>query len=152
MNHPSMYFPEAKLFIESFPYYLGVARKCHSICCRYRNGWYAATNGASNNFAKKRFTPLLWHQTKRSNFLLIGCMITRVPEILQKWIRHNDNRKKERPGSKQSFNLFTDYDGIIRYPSFGLALLFARLPGFPLHYFETVERYYKLERRTKKHI
>ena len=73
MNHPTDVFDQ--LFIESFPYYLGVAENAiQYVVDTEMDDTPQLTDAAT--ICQERFTPLLWHQTKRLKLPLIGCMIT----------------------------------------------------------------------------
>ncbi len=75
MNHPTDVFDQ--LFIESFPYYLGVAENAiQYVVDTEMDDTPQLTDAAT--ICQERFTPLLWHQTKRLKLPLIGCMITQL--------------------------------------------------------------------------
>ena len=62
MNHPTDVFDQ--LFIESFPYYLGVAENAiQYVVDTEMDDTPQLTDAAT--ICQERFTPLLWHQTKR---------------------------------------------------------------------------------------
>ena len=62
MNHPTDVFD--RLFIESFPYYLGVAENAiQYVVDTEMDDTPQLTDAAT--ICQERFTPLLWHQTKR---------------------------------------------------------------------------------------
>ena len=110
MNHPSDVFD--RLFIESFPYYLGVAENAiQYVVDTEMDDTPQLTDAAT--ICQERFTPLLWHQTKRLK-LPFDWVYDRPSRDIAEWMPYDDRKRKT--GSKQSFNLLRIMNGIIRYP------------------------------------
>lgn len=111
MNHPTDVFDQ--LFIESFPYYLGVAENAiQYVVDTEMDDTPQLTDAAT--ICQERFTPLLWHQTKRLK-LPFDWVYDHPTRDIAELIRYMMIEKRK-TGSKQSFNLLQIMNGIIRYP------------------------------------
>jgi len=146
MNHPTDVFDQ--LFIESFPYYLGVAENAiQYVVDTEMDDTPQMTDAAT--ICQERFTPLLWHQTKRLK-LPFEWVYDHPTRDIAELIRYMMIEKKK-DWEQTIVQFVTDYERNYSLSSFGWRLLFARLL-FPLHYFETVERYYQTGNEEQKSI
>ncbi|MFD3448802.1 spore coat putative kinase YutH [Microbacteriaceae bacterium 4G12] len=135
-NHPTT--PFEQMFIDSFPYYLGLAENAiQYVVDTELDDEPQLTDAAT--ICQQRFTPLTWSQTKRVK-IPTEWIYDHPSRDLAEWIR---NMHAE-GGDKMEENIMQflyEYESNSPLSSFGWRLLFARLL-FPLHYFETVEGYF----------
>lgn len=135
-NHPGDRFDQ--LFIESFPYYLGIAENAIQYVVDTEIDDTPQLADAAT-ICQERFTPLLWQQTNKLK-IPTDWVYDHPSRDIAEWIRYVLQEKKE-DWERTIFRFITDYEQNYPFSSFGWRLLFARLL-FPLHYFETVEGYY----------
>ena len=110
MNHPTDVFDQ--LFIESFPYYLGLQKMPFNMLLIQK--WMIPQLTDAATICQERFTPLLWHQTKRLK-LPFDWVYDHPTRDIAELIRYMMIEKRK-TGRKQSFNLLQITNEIIRYP------------------------------------
>ncbi|MCP8969780.1 spore coat putative kinase YutH [Ectobacillus ponti] len=135
-SHPSNQFE--KLFIESFPYYLGMAENAiqYVVDTEIDDEPQLADAGT---ICYQRFTPLTLTHTKRLK-IPTEWIYDHPSRDMAEWIRHVYFEQGD-DASESILAFLQNYEKINPLSAFGWRLLYARLL-FPLHYFETVERYY----------
>lgn len=127
-----------RLFIESFPYYMGLAENAiqYLIDTEIDDDPIAVDSGT---VCHERFSAKTWgdHYILKNPFDWVFDHCTRD---LAEWTRelYFKNIKTYEPDMKQ---FFFEYGAIMPLSSFSWRLLYARLL-FPLHFFECVEDYY----------
>ncbi|CAM4332738.1 spore coat protein CotS [Bacillus manliponensis] len=135
-NHPTDTFDQ--MFIESFPYYLGIAENAIQYVADTELDDTPQFADAAT-ICQERFSPSLWKSTQQFK-IPADWVFDHPSRDLAEWIRTISFEKKGE--WKQTISQFlTDYERVYPLSSFGWRLLFARLL-FPLHYFETAEQYY----------
>lgn len=146
VSHPTDMFEQ--LFIESFPYYLGLAENAIQYVVDTEIDDTPQVADAAT-ICQERFTPLLWQQTKRLK-LPADWVYDHPSRDLAEWVRYTSFEKKEN-WEETIVQFLSDYERNYPLSSFGWRLLFARLL-FPLHYFETVEGYYLAGSEAQKYV
>lgn len=146
VSHPTDMFEQ--LFIESFPYYLGLAENAIQYVVDTEIDDTPQVADAAT-ICQERFTPLLWRQTKRLK-LPVDWVYDHPSRDLAEWVRHTSFEKREN-WEETIAQFISDYERNYPLSSFGWRLLFARLL-FPLHYFETVEGYYLAGSEAQKYV
>ncbi len=107
-----------QLFIESFPYYLGVAENAiQYVVDTEMDDTPQLTDAAT--ICQERFTPLLWHQTKRLK-LPFDWVYDRPTRDIAELIRYMMIEKKK-DWEKTIVQFVTDYERNYSLSSFGLA-------------------------------
>ncbi|WP_162356720.1 spore coat putative kinase YutH [Metabacillus mangrovi] len=134
--HPLDHFE--KLFIESFPYYLGMAENgIQYLVDTELDDEPAASDSAT--ICHNRFHSELWTNelpVKLPTDWVFDHASRDVAEYLRHEFLHFPDRLKKRGGS-----FLADYDRTVPLSSFGWRLIYSRLL-FPIHYFECIEDYY----------
>lgn len=135
-THPAD--PFERLFIESFPYYLGVTENAiQYVVDTELDDDPKLTDAAS--ICQQRFTSQTWQKTKRIK-IPMEWVYDHPTRDLAEWIRHTYMEEQD-GAEKRILQFLTDYESISPLSSFGWRMLFARLLC-PLQYFETIEGYY----------
>lgn len=145
-NHPVTSFE--KLFIDSFPYYLGLAENAIQYVVDTELDDEPQLADAAT-ICQQRFTPQTWQRTKRLK-VPVEWVYDHASRDLAEWIRHT----YEESGNEAEeiiMQFLQDYESEGPLSAFGWRLLFARLL-FPLRYFETVEGYYLSRNEEQKSI
>lgn len=135
-NHPANSFE--KLFVESFPYYLGVTENAiQYLVDTELDDEPKFTDSAT--VCHHRFTSETWNGSKLVK-LPTEWVFDHCSRDLAEWIRHYyfANNKMEQATLRQ---FVTDYERATPLSTFSWRLLYARLL-FPIHYFECVEGYF----------
>ncbi|HDX9580653.1 TPA: spore coat protein YutH [Bacillus pseudomycoides] len=146
VSHPTDMFEQ--LFIESFPYYLGLAENAIQYVVDTELDDVPQVADAAT-ICQERFTPFVWQQTKRLK-LPVDWVYDHPSRDLAEWVRHTSFEKKEN-WEETIVRFLSEYERNYSLSSFGWRLLFARLL-FPLHYFETVEGYYLAGSDEQKYV
>ncbi len=146
MNHPSDVFDQ--LFIESFPYYLGIAENAIQYVVDTEIDDTPQLSDSAT-ICQERFTPLLWQQTNRLK-IPIDWVYDHPTRDIAEWMRSIITEKKK-DSERLIVQFISEYERNYSLSSFGWRLLFARLL-FPLQYFETVESYYQTDNEEYKSV
>lgn len=145
-NHPTDTFDQ--MFIESFPYYLGIAENAIQYVVDTELDDTPQLADAAT-ICQERFSPFLWQHTHHFK-IPVDWVYDHPSRDLAEWVRYVSFEKKE--NWEQIISQFlTDYERVYPLSSFGWRLLFARLL-FPIHYFETTEKYYLTGNEAKKEL
>ncbi|UOY90980.1 spore coat protein YutH [Ectobacillus sp. JY-23] len=134
-NHPTTSFE--KLFIDSFPYYLGLAENAIQYVVDTELDAEPQVADAAT-ICQQRFTDRLWHQTNRVK-VPIDWVFDHPSRDLAEWVRHMYEEGEH--AEEKIMTFLGEYEAVAPLSAFGWRLLFARLL-FPLQYFETIEGYY----------
>ncbi len=146
MNHPSDVFDQ--LFIESFPYYLGIAENAIQYVVDTEIDDTPQLSDSAT-ICQERFTPLLWQQTNRLK-IPIDWVYDHPTRDIAEWMRSIMTEKKK-DSERLIVQFISEYERNYSLSSFGWRLLFARLL-FPLQYFETIESYYQTDNEEHKSV
>lgn len=143
-NHPETAFET--LFIDSFPYYLGLAENAIQYVVDTEIDDEPQHSDAAT-VCQERFTSETWSATKRLKIPTEWVYDHGTRDIAE-WIRHTFLKGTETfPDTILQF--IYDYETMQPLSSFGWRLLYARLL-FPLPYFEAVEGYYLARTEEKR--
>jgi spore coat protein YutH len=135
-NHPDN--PFEKLFIDSFPYYLGLAENAIQYVVDTELDDEPQLVDAAT-ICQQRFTPQTWTLTKRVK-IPTEWVYDHASRDLAEWVRYT-YAESGTEAEEKIMQFLQDYESEGPLSAFGWRLLFSRLL-FPLHYFETVEGYY----------
>jgi spore coat protein YutH len=140
--HPENAFE--KLFIESFPYYLGLTENAiQYLVDTELDDQPLAVDCAT--ICHQRFTDELWQQGIKfpTDWVYDHCA-----RDLAEWVRHlyHTNQTVE-ANAIRSF--FQEYQRVMPLTTFSWRLVYSRLL-FPLHYFECIEGYYLAQKEEHK--
>jgi spore coat protein YutH len=135
-----------RLFIESFPYYLGLAENAIQ---------YVADTELDEEpvgidyatFCHERLPNAKWIEGKEHK-LATDWVYDHCARDLAEWVRQIYT-KKQNASVERIRQFFRDYEQITPLSAFAWRLIYARLL-FPLHYFECVEGYYIAEGEREK--
>lgn len=135
-------------FIESFPYYLGMAENAIQYLVDTEMDSMPGTFD-SGCFTTERFTRHSWENTYCFK-LPTEWVFDHPVRDLSEWIRHECFFHEE-DFEQKTYQFLNDYEQIMPLSPFSWRLLYARLL-FPVHYFMTVEDYYMHQDKEEKYM
>lgn len=138
--------PFEKLFIESFPYYLGLAENAIQYLVDTELDDHPQPIDAAT-ISHNRFSAGLWqgeHPMKMPTDWIFDHCSRDIAEHLRHEFHHRQAEMRE-----EGFRFLEEYDRTTPLSSFSWRLLYSRLL-FPLHYFECIEEYYLSNEAGKK--
>ena len=125
-------------FIESFPYYLGLAENAIQYLVDTEIDAQPG-NFDAGCFTTERFTRYSWGQDYQYK-IPTEWIFDHPVRDLSEWVRH-EYFFHEESFQQTIYHLMNDYEQVMPLSAFAWRLLYARLL-FPVHYFMTVEDYY----------
>ncbi|MGY3717997.1 spore coat putative kinase YutH [Sutcliffiella cohnii] len=127
-----------QLFVESFPYYLGLAENAIQYLVDAEMDDRPQPIDAAA-ICHQRFSTNTWQQQQYAK-LPIDWVMDHASRDLAEWIRAKCmTSTRSIPNTVQHF--IREYESVARLSSFSWRLLYARLI-FPIHYLECIENYY----------
>jgi spore coat protein YutH len=133
-----------KLFVESFPYYLGLTENAiQYLVDTELDDQPQAVDSAT--ICHQRFTDRVWQHGAK---LPTDWVYDHCSRDLAEWVRHFylANQSVE---TRTLRNFFQEYQRVTPLTTFSWRLIYSRLL-FPLHYFECIEGYYLAQEEEKK--
>ena len=145
-THPVERFDQ--WFIESFPYYLGLAENAIQYLVDTEIDAQPSTFD-SGCFTSERFMRHSWGEIYTYK-LPSEWVFDHPVRDLAEWIRH-EYFFHEDDFEKKMYQFLNDYEQLMPLSPFSWRLLYARLL-FPVHYFMTVEDYYMRQDKEEKYL
>ena len=144
-NHPVDYFD--KLFVESFPYYLGLTENAIQYLVDTEMDDQPMMNDAGT-LCHHRFSKTTWLQNQQFAKLPLDWVFDHASRDISEYIRSECVYSNSFDQAK--INQFTrDYEQVSPLSTFSWRLTYARLI-FPVYYLECIENYYTSSARTDK--
>ncbi|MBA2875635.1 spore coat putative kinase YutH [Thermaerobacillus caldiproteolyticus] len=135
-----------RLFIESFPYYIGLTENAIQYVADTELDEVPSTVDSAT-ICHERLPNALWVEGKESK-LAIDWVYDHCARDLAEWVRHM-YVKRSAIAEEEIRQFFREYEHTTPLSAFSWRLIYARLL-FPLHYFECIEGYYVTEHEEEK--